>query len=120
MKSVVVLISVFLLENAAAQQVVPAAPTPIPAVTAKPPPQRKPKPLVALPNYDEETSTRLQIFLDNNNFGPGKIDGQMGEFFRKALLHYKRAHGMPETGAVDSWLFDQVPQTFTTYTIREE
>lgn len=75
---------------------------------------------MALPNYDEETSTRLQIFLDNSNFGPGKIDGQMGEFFRKALLHYKRAHGMPETGAVDSSLFEQVPQTFTTYTIREE
>jgi len=24
-------------------------------------------------------------FLDNNDFGPGKIDGRMGEFFRKAL-----------------------------------
>jgi lipoprotein-anchoring transpeptidase ErfK/SrfK len=77
-----------------------------------------PKIPVALPNYDEETSTRLQIFLDNNYFGPGKIDGQMGEFFRKALLHYKHLHGMPETGAVDSWLFDQVPETYTTYTIK--
>ena len=83
-------------------------------------PTPSPKIPVALANYDEETSTRLQIFLDNSDFGPGKIDGQMGEFFRKALLHYKRAHGMPETGAVDSWLFDQVPQTFTTYTIKEE
>lgn len=73
---------------------------------------------VALANYDEETSTRLQIFLDNNYFGPGKIDGQMGEFFRKALLHYKHSHGMPATGAVDSWLFDQVPETYTTYTIK--
>lgn len=87
---------------------------PVPKATAEP------KIPVALPNYDEETSTRLQIFLDNSNFGPGKIDGQMGEFFRKALLHYKRAHGMPETGAVDASLFEQVPQTFTTYTIREE
>src|SRR6202051_1024279 len=75
---------------------------------------------VALPNYDEETATRLQIFLDNSDFGPGKIDGQMGEFFRKALVHYKRSHAMPETGVVDSWLFDQVPQTFTTYTIKED
>jgi lipoprotein-anchoring transpeptidase ErfK/SrfK len=105
-------------------------PTPTPARRAPPrarpvaTPTLTPTPIpkipVALPNYDEETSTRLQIFLDNNDFGPGKIDGQMGEFFRKALLHYKRAHGMPETGAVDSWLFDQVPQTFTTYTIRED
>jgi lipoprotein-anchoring transpeptidase ErfK/SrfK len=27
---------------------------------------------------------------------------------------------MPKTGAVDSWLLDQVPVTYTTYTIREE
>src|SRR3984893_14812186 len=78
----------------------PTAPAPIP---------------VALPNYDEETSTKLQIFLDNSDFGPGKIDGRMGEFFRKALVHYKRAHGMPETGAVDSWLLDQVPESYTSF-----
>src|SRR3977135_4341729 len=83
-------------------------PTPIPKIP------------VALPNYDEETSTRLQIFLDNSYFGPGKIDGRMGEFFRKALLHYKRAHGMPETGAVDSWLLDLVPETYTSFTIPPE
>ena len=41
----------------------------------------------------------------------------MGEFFRKALVHYKRAHGMAETGAVDSWLIDQVPETYTNYAI---
>ena len=75
---------------------------------------------VALPNYDEETSVKIQIFLDNNYFGPGKIDGRMGEFCRKALVHYKRAHGMAETGAVDSWLIDQVPETYTAYTIPEE
>jgi len=75
---------------------------------------------VALPNYDEETSVKLQIFLDNNDFGPGKIDGRMGEFFRKALLHYKRAHGMPETGGIDASLLEQVPETYTTYTIPEE
>src|SRR2546427_5078799 len=82
-----------------------------------PPPRVYP---VALPNYDEETATRLQIFLDNSDFGPGKIDGKMGEFFRKSLISYKHAHAMPKTGAVDSWLLDQVPVTYTTYTIREE
>lgn len=82
--------------------------------------KKAPKVLVALPNYDEETATRLQIFLDNNDFGPGKIDGQMGEFFRKALLHYKKAHAMPLTGAVDSWLLEQVPETFTTWAIPPE
>jgi lipoprotein-anchoring transpeptidase ErfK/SrfK len=85
--------------------------------TITPPPKVYP---VALPNYDEETATRLQIFLDNNDFGPGKIDGRMGEFFRKALISYKHAHAMPKTGAVDQWMLDQVPVTYTTYTIREE
>ena len=75
---------------------------------------------IAVPNYDEQTSTRLQIFLDNNYFGPGKIDGKMGEFFRKALVHYKRSHGMAETGTVDQWLLDQVPETYTNYVIPPE
>src|SRR5213595_1859000 len=90
-------------------------PTPTPAST--PPPRVYP---VALPNYDEETATRLQIFLDNSDFGPGKIDGKMGEFFRKALVSYKHSHLMRETGFVDQWLLDQVPVTFTTYTIKPD
>ncbi|MBA2431049.1 MAG: L,D-transpeptidase family protein [Chthoniobacterales bacterium] len=106
-------------------------PTPVPKQTATPakkpakptPPPRArpaPTPMVALPNYDEETSTRLQIFLDNNNFGPGKIDGKMGEFFRKALISYKVANDMPTTGAVDAALLEQVPQAYTDYMIRPE
>ncbi len=94
-----------------AQEPTPSAPI----VSSTPPPTVYP---VALPNYNEETATRLQIFLDNNLFGPGKIDGRMGEFFRKALISYKHAHAMPKTGSVDSWLLDQVPVTFTTYTIK--
>src|SRR3954462_12734827 len=91
------------------------APTPTPEST--PPPRVYP---VALPNYDEETATRLQIFLDNTDFSPGKIDGRMGEFFRKALISYKHAFKLPKTGAVDSWLRDQVPVTYINYTIKEE
>src|SRR5881227_3299933 len=74
-------------------------PPPEPAATPKP----TPKVFVALPNYNEETATLLQIFLDNNNFGPGKIDGKMGEFFRKALISFKHARRVPETGVVDQW-----------------
>ena len=90
----------------------------VPTMAPTPPSRPTPQIIVALPNYDEETATRLQIFLDNNNFGPGKIDGKMGEFFRKALISYKHAHGRRETGAVDQWLLDQVPAAFTTYTIK--
>src|ERR1041385_7906695 len=99
-------------------------PTPVrrapPARAASPRAKATPEIIAALPNYDEETATRLQIFLDNNDFGPGKIDGKMGEFFRKALISYKHANAMPKTGAVDQWMLDQVPVTYTTYTIREE
>src|SRR6266700_4291042 len=94
--------------------------TPAPVPTPLPTPEPPPRILVALPNYDEETATRLQIFLDNNDFGPGKIDGRMGEFFRKALISYKYANAMPKTGAVDQWMLDQVPVTYTTYTVKEE
>src|SRR5213593_629010 len=97
------------------------APKILPLMSAPPKALRaEKKALVALPNYDELTATRLQIFLDNNDFGPGKIDGRMGEFFRKALISFKHAQAMPKTGAVDQWMLDQVPVTYTTYTIREE
>lgn len=97
------------------------APKILPLISAPPKALRaEKKALVALPNYDELSATRLQIFLDNNDFGPGKIDGEMGEFFRKALLAYKRAHLMPLHGTVDQWLLDQVPDTFTTFTIPPE
>src|SRR5438132_3039696 len=89
-------------------------PAPEPAPTPKP----TPKVFVALPNYDEVTATRLQIFLDNSDFGPGKIDGKMGEFFRKALISFKHARAQRETGVVDQWMLDQVPQTFIEYTIK--
>jgi lipoprotein-anchoring transpeptidase ErfK/SrfK len=93
------------------------SPNPKPAKREAAPPAQQVYP-VALPNYNEETATRLQIFLDNADFGPGKIDGRMGEFFRKALISYKHAHAMPKTGAVDSWLLDQVPVVYTEYTIK--
>jgi lipoprotein-anchoring transpeptidase ErfK/SrfK len=90
------------------------------SLESRPKPKSTPEVMVALPNYDEETATRLQIFLDNNYFGPGKIDGKMGEFFRKALVSYKHAQRVRETGSIDQWMLDRVPQTFTTYTISED
>ena len=45
---------------------------------------------------------QLQIFLDQQLFGPGKIDGRPGEFTTKALIRYQRAHGLPETGKLEA------------------
>jgi lipoprotein-anchoring transpeptidase ErfK/SrfK len=99
---------------------VPVRPPPPPPAAIAATPKPTPKVAVALPNYNEETATRLQIFLDNNNFAPGKIDGKMGEFFRKALVSFKHAHAQVETGVVDQSMLDQVPQTFTTYIIKPD
>lgn len=64
---------------------------------------------------------RLQIFLDTQLFGPGKLDGRPGEFTTKALKRYQRAHGLPET-ELEAHTLDlvSVPEIFTSYTIREE
>jgi lipoprotein-anchoring transpeptidase ErfK/SrfK len=40
-----------------------------------------------------EEATRLQVFLDNADFGPGKIDGRGGDFTRKAAALYQQSKG---------------------------
>ncbi|MFN0075067.1 MAG: L,D-transpeptidase [Prosthecobacter sp.] len=64
---------------------------------------------------------RLQIFLDTQLFGPGKLDGRPGEFTTKALKRYQRAQGLPETEMAAHTLdLASVPEIYTTYTIRPE
>lgn len=64
---------------------------------------------------------RLQIFLDGQLFGPGKLDGRPGEFTTKALKHYQRAHGLPETELETHTLdLSSVTELYTTYTIRAQ
>jgi lipoprotein-anchoring transpeptidase ErfK/SrfK len=46
-----------------------------------------------------EQATRLQVFLDRANFGPGKIDGRYGEFTTKALELYRVSQGGAAKGA---------------------
>ena len=42
---------------------------------------------------DRDTILRIQICLDKNFFGPGKLDGALGEFTYKAVVNYNYAHG---------------------------
>jgi hypothetical protein len=66
----------------------------------------------------QEVVTRLQIFLDQQNFGPGIIDGRWGEFTGKALVHYARAHNLQVTPAIYGELpLDTVYPIYTEYTI---
>lgn len=45
-----------------------------------------------------EAATRLQVFLDRADFGPGKLDGYYGDFTLKALALYRESRGeQPES-----------------------
>ena len=56
--------------------------------------KKKPTPKTNSPNKSQtEAATRLQIFLDRANFGPGKIDGHYGDFTLKALALYRESLG---------------------------
>src|SRR3954463_11604637 len=74
----------------------------------------------AMPATTRDITTQLQIFLDQQLFGPGKIDGRPGEFCTKALMRYQRAHGLPVTGRLDENIpLDSVFPVYITYTIAE-
>lgn len=55
-------------------------------------------PLNAKPVGDD--ALRLQIFLDESNFGPGVIDGKPGRFTELAVVAWNEVNGHP----VDDWL----------------
>lgn len=97
------------------------------AAALTPAPAPKPPATTAAPAAFSslEDLTRLQVFLDKENFGPGKIDGRGGEFTRKALARYGRAHGLGALTTTDPALGDKVPgiartRAFTEYTITPE
>jgi lipoprotein-anchoring transpeptidase ErfK/SrfK len=56
-----------------------------------------PSPVDAKPTGDD--AVRLQIFLDEANFGPGVIDGKPGRFTELAVFSWNEVNGHP----VDSW-----------------
>ena len=77
----------------------------------------------AEPVSEREVITRLQIFLDQRSFGPGKIDGRWGEFVAKALQRYQRANGLRPTGQIDADLQKELQHIFpiyTTYVLTED
>ena len=85
----------------------------------------KAKPQPKANHQQTEQNTRLQIFLDNANFGPGKIDGQQGEFTKKALALYRQSKGLPAAAPtnpkapLDTTGLDLsgVEPVFTTYSV---
>ncbi len=64
----------------------PVQATPLSAVNASSPLDVKP---------DGDDAIRLQIFLDQSNFGPGIIDGRPGRFTEQAVQSWNEVHGHP-------------------------
>ncbi len=89
--------------EAPAQQEPADVPTaPEPQQEASPAPSPLPPPELVFPIDQKPTgddAVRLQIFLDHANFGPGVIDGKIGQFSELAVRSWNELHGHP----LDSW-----------------
>ena len=68
---------------------------------------------------DREDAVRLQIFLDENHFGPGVIDGKPGRFTILAANAWNEVHGHPENDftALLAAARKAVPSPFATATV---
>ncbi len=86
------------------------------AVPAKP--DAKPKPSAFKPSRDDVV--RLQIFLDEQNFGPGRIDGGYGGFTKKSWMRYQESQGMTPTEEFDASKFASVDPTYATYNVTKD
>ena len=69
----------------------------------------------------QDDTVRLQIYLDEQNFGPGKIDGEYGGFTKKSWLRFQEAQGtkMPDE-KFDAKKFTSVDPTYVSYTVTAE
>jgi lipoprotein-anchoring transpeptidase ErfK/SrfK len=94
----------------------PASPIAPPAAQTVNAPPPEPGVARAEPVSEREVITRLQIFLDQRSFSPGKIDGRWGEFVAKALQRYQRANALPASGQIDAGLQQELQHIFPIYT----
>ena len=78
------------------------APTP-PQPTATPtaPPGGEPEPARAILVTKREITAQLQIFLDQQLFSPGMIDGKPGKTLTRLFKRWQHSRGLPETGVID-------------------
>src|SRR6516225_6358379 len=74
------------------------------------------------PVQDQDQVTRLQIYLDEHSFGPGKIDGRWGDFVGKALQRFQAANGQQPSGQIDAALrqeLQKISPVFSTYKLTD-
>jgi lipoprotein-anchoring transpeptidase ErfK/SrfK len=68
-----------------------------------------------------DDAARLQIFLDQSNFGPGVIDGKIGEFSELAVKSWNEVNGHPldDWAAANTAARDSVPNPFAVALVPE-
>jgi lipoprotein-anchoring transpeptidase ErfK/SrfK len=115
-------------ENLVSSQTIAAAENPVGTTSAAPSPSATgaPSQTNASPSkpvmQDQDRVTRLQIYLDEHSFGPGKIDGRWGEFIGKALRRFQAANGQQASGQIDAALqqeLEKISPVYTTYTLTD-
>jgi lipoprotein-anchoring transpeptidase ErfK/SrfK len=101
-----------------------SAPTPAipqPAATPATPAGGEPEPARAILVTKREITAQLQIFLDQQLFSPGMIDGKPGKFLTNSFKRWQHAHGLPETGVIDENVpLESVYPVYTFHTVAKE
>jgi lipoprotein-anchoring transpeptidase ErfK/SrfK len=95
---------------------------PSPSATIAPSPAASNSGPGGRPAPDQDTITRLEIYLDEHSFGPGKIDGRWGEFIGKALQRFQAAQGQQPSGQIDPALqqeLEKISPVYTTFTLTD-
>ncbi len=115
--------SAFAQENTPPVVPSPVAPEakPVAALSAAPAVEGEPEIPRAILVTKRELTAQLQIFLDQQMFSPGMIDGKPGKFITMALRRWQNCHGLPESGVVDANVpLDSVYPVYTFHTVAKD
>ena len=87
--------------------------------------QAKPKsvpPAHAAPSPARDDVVRLQVYLDEQNFSPGKIDGRYGGFTAKSWQRYQQSQGTTPTDQFDAKTapLASIDPIYITYTVTKD
>jgi lipoprotein-anchoring transpeptidase ErfK/SrfK len=99
----------------------PVAPLKVPEAGQAAAPAEEPPAARPILMDKREITAQLQIFLDQQLFSPGMIDGNSGKFLSQALRRWQRAKGLPETGQLDQNVpFDKIWPVYTQHTVDKQ
>ncbi len=102
----------------------PSKPAPVPAAPAAPAtaaPQGEPEAARAILITKREITAQLQIFLDQQLFSPGMIDGKPGKTLTRLFKRWQKSRGLPETGVIDENVpLDSVYPVYTFHKVAKE